>query len=80
MTNEILDSIISEAIEKIILRKPELTDSTDLTKDLQMDSLDIVEFYTTIEEKFGIRVNDEDISTCGTTIKDVKELIKKYAK
>lgn len=78
--SKILNDIISEAIEKITLQKHEISDETDLAKDLQMDSLDMVELYTSLEEKFDIRVNDEEMSNCGTKIKDIKELLKKYIK
>lgn len=78
--SKILNDIISEAIEKITLQKHEISDETDLAKDLQMDSLDIVELYTSLEEKFDIRVNDEEMSNCGTKVKDIKELLKKYIK
>ena len=78
--SKVMDDIICEAIEKITLQKPEITDDTDLVKDLQMDSLDMVELYTTLEEKFDIHVNDEEMSNCGTKVKDVKELLKKYIK
>ena len=76
--SKILNDIISEAIEKITLQKHEISDETDLAKDLQMDSLDMVELYTSLEEKFDIRVNDEEMSNCGTKVKDIKELLKKY--
>jgi len=78
--SKILNDIISEAIEKITLQKHEISDETDLAKDLQMDSLDMVELYTSLEEKFDIRVNDEEMSNCGTKVKDIKELLKKYIK
>lgn len=78
--SKILNDIISEAIEKITLQKHEINDETDLAKDLQMDSLDMVELYTSLEEKFDIRVNDEEMSNCGTKVKDIKELLKKYIK
>lgn len=80
MNDKVIDTVINETLEKITLQKHELTDETDLAKDLQLDSLDMVEFYTSLEEKFDIRVNDEEMSNCGTKIKDIKELIKKYVK
>lgn len=80
MNSKVLDNVINEAIEKITLQKFEITNDTDLVKDLQMDSLDMVELYTTLEEKLDIRVNDEEMSNCGTKVKDIKELIKKYMK
>jgi len=80
MNDKVINAVINETLEKITLQKHELTDETDLAKDLQLDSLDMVEFYTALEEKFDIRVNDEEMSNCGTKIKDIKELIKKYIK
>ena len=79
-TDEYLNKVISEAVEKIVLEKKDLDDSVDLVKDLGLDSLDIVELYSILEETFNTRVSDEEISTYGTTVKDIKDLIRKYIK
>lgn len=74
---------IDKAVEREILKvvpNAELTDDTDLTKDLCLDSLDMVELYMNLENEFNIKVSDEEIASCGTKIKDIKELLKKYIK
>ena len=74
---------IDKAVEREILKvvpNTELTDDTDLTKDLCLDSLDMVELYMNLENEFNIKVSDEEIASCGTKIKDIKELLKKYIK
>jgi len=74
---EYIDKVVKREISKVA-PNAELTDDTDLTKDLGLDSLDMVEVYMNIENEFNIKVSDEEISKCGTRIKDVKELVQKY--
>ena len=78
MNDKFLDDTIQEAIKKITLQEREITDETDLIKDLELDSLDIVEFYTILEKRFDVVVRDDEIATHGTKVKDIKELISKY--
>ena len=80
ITMKYLNKVISEAVEKIVLEKKDLNDNVDLVKDLGLDSLDIVELYSILEETFNTRVSDEEISMHGTTVKDIKDLIRKYTK
>lgn len=74
---EYIDKVVKREILKVA-PNAELTDDTDLTKDLGLDSLDMVEVYMNIENEFNIKVSDEEISKCGTRIKDIKELVQKY--
>ncbi len=74
---EYIDKVVKKEILKM-LPNAELTDETDLTKDLCLDSLDMVELYMNLENEFDIKVSDEEIAKCGTKIKDIKELLKKY--
>lgn len=76
---EYIDKVVEREILKVV-PNAELTDDTDLTKDLCLDSLDMVELYMNLENEFNIKVSDEEIANCGTKIKDIKELLKKYIK
>ena len=76
---EYIDKVVEREILKVV-PNAEITDDTDLTKDLCLDSLDMVEFYMNLENEFNIKVSDEEIANCGTKIKDIKELLKKYVK
>lgn len=44
----------------------EITENSDLFKDLKADSLDAVELVMAVEEAFGIEVPDEDMSNLHT--------------
>lgn len=49
----------------------ELSDETDIEKDLNADSLDVVEIIMSVEEMFNIDISDEDIGGKHT----IKELV-----
>ena len=44
----------------------ELTENSDFFKDLEADSLDVVELMMAVEEKFGIQIPDEDVQNLHT--------------
>lgn len=46
-------------------------------KDLNFDSLDLLEFQMAIDEDFGIEVGIEDFLRC-VTVRDLIELVEKY--
>lgn len=64
---ELVASELKVAAEEI---KPE----SDFTKDLNADSLDVVEFIMALEEKFDIKIPDEDAEKI-KTVKDVVDYI-----
>ncbi|MBX4210271.1 MAG: phosphopantetheine-binding protein [Mollicutes bacterium PWAP] len=61
-----------------LLKKMTKKDFNDnsLIEELDIDSLDLVEMITEVEEKFGFEVTDEQISK----IKKVSDLIKNFDK
>ncbi len=52
----------------------ELTMETNIAKDLEADSLDVVELLMTIEDEFSIEIPDEEIENI-KTIGDLTEYI-----
>ena len=54
-----------------------ITESTNILEDLKSDSLDIVEMLMTIEDKYGINVPDEDVSSL-KTVGDVAKYIESH--
>jgi acyl carrier protein len=48
----------------------------DLKEDLSIDSLDAVELNMALEEKFGITISDDDLTTF-VTVKDIVDYIDK---
>lgn len=57
--------MVLEKLSKIIadqlgMEQSKIMQTTSLKEDLQADSLDIVEIIMSIEEEFGIQVDDDD--------------------
>lgn len=53
-----------------------VTDDSDLTSDLGLDSLDNVELIMCVEEEFGVEIPDEDslnITTYGQVVKYIED-------
>ena len=73
--------MVLEKLSKIIadqlgMEQNKITQNTSLKEDLQADSLDIVEIIMSIEEEFGIQVDDDD-ALAFKTVGDVVEYIEK---
>ncbi len=59
--NTIFDKVKDIIVEQLSVDDPErITPETSLTKDLEADSLYVVEVIMAIEEEFGIEIPDED--------------------
>ena len=74
------DRILELIAEQFGLNTDELTDDIDLRNDLNADSIDLVELVMSLEDEFGIEVNDEDlknINTIGDIIEYAGELEEK---
>ena len=60
------------------MEQSKITNDTSLREDLQADSLDIVEIIMSIEEEFGIQVDDDDalaFKTVGDVVKYIEKLM-----
>jgi acyl carrier protein len=62
---------MEEQIKQIIskqlgIKLDSISNDQDLINDLKADSLDTVELMMTIEEKFGIDFDEEDVSSLST--------------
>lgn len=64
-------SAVSNKEEKMI------SDKTKLIKDLQMDSLEILEVVSDIEKKYKIKIVDEDLYDV-LTVADLVKLTERY--
>ncbi len=56
------------------VKPEEIKPESDFTKDLNADSLDVVEFIMALEEKFDIKIPDEDAEKI-KTVQDVVNYI-----
>ncbi len=70
-TFEKVQKLIAEHLTKSI---DEITEEADIIKDLDADSIDIVEMIMTLEDEFGITIPDEKISSL-QTVKDIVKII-----
>ena len=52
-----------------------VTENLSLKDDLNADSVDLMEFVLTIEDEFGIEIDDEEIDNLNS-VADVLEIIK----
>ena len=68
---EKIQDIISEVLG---VEKNEITMESNLTDDLNADSLDALDIVTEIEEKLLVKIPDEDF-TKFATVKDIVEYI-----
>ena len=75
MVFEKLREIISTQLD---IPEDEITLDTNLTEDLEADSLDLVEVIMDIEDKFGIEIPDENMDSF-KTVADVVDYIENNA-
>jgi len=55
-------------------REASVTESTSLTKDLQIDSADMMDIVLALEERFSIQVSDEQLDGV-KTVGDIVSLV-----
>ncbi len=70
------DEIIDLIAETLGVDKKKLNEKTNLVKDLEIESLDLVDLVAAFEEKFDIEIADKDIKnlqTVGDIIKYAEE-------
>ncbi|MBQ4119011.1 MAG: acyl carrier protein [Clostridia bacterium] len=70
----IVDKIKSILAEQLDVDVEELTLETDIAKDLNADSLDVVEILMSLEDEFSVEIPDEEIENI-KTIGDLAEYI-----
>lgn len=66
MQEQILSEVSEILVDNYGLRYDEITPEATLDENLDLDSLDRVEFLSKIEEKFNIRAQDDDLETLKT--------------
>ena len=72
----IFDKIKAILAEQLDVDEDSLTLETDIAKDLNADSLDVVEILMSIEDEFSVEIPDEEIENI-KTIGDLVEYIEK---
>lgn len=72
----IFDKIRTILAEQLGIDQYDITPETDIMKDLEADSLDVVEIIMAVEDEFGIEIPDEaaeQLQTVSGIVKYVEE-------
>lgn len=72
----VFDKIREIIMDQLGVDESTITEETDLSKDLEADSLDAVEIIMAMEEEFGIEIPDEEaekFKTVGDLVKYVEQ-------
>ncbi|MCA9719194.1 MAG: acyl carrier protein [Myxococcales bacterium] len=75
MANSIQSDVIAIICEQLDVTDDQATPSSSFTDDLGADSLAIVELVLALEEKFGVKIPDEEVDrirTVGDAIKYIE--------
>lgn len=73
---KLFEQVREVLLENLGCEKEEINLKTDLVKDLEADSLDIVELSMALEDEFGITVADEDFESL-QTVENIIDYIKR---
>lgn len=74
---EIFDKIATLIADNFQLDKDKITMDTNFSKDLDADSIDLVEFIMQLEDEFGAEIPDEDAAKI-ITVADAVAYIKSH--
>ena len=80
MNNNIFEKLKAMAVEQIGIDPALIKPESDIIKDLGCDSLDIVDMLMSVEEEFGVIVEDKDVSEMRTMADVVTFIDGKLAK
>lgn len=80
MNNNIFEKLKAMAVEQIGIDPALIKPESDIIKDLGCDSLDIVDMLMSVEEEFGVTVEDKDVSEMRTMADVVNFIDNKLAK
>lgn len=69
-----IEEIIQTLSEQLKIDESKINENTSVLDDLGADSLDIVELLMTLEDRYGVVVPDDEVTSL-KTVKDIAEYI-----
>ena len=78
--NDLFEKVKAIIVEQLGVAPEKVTTDADFRKDLEADSLDLVELIMAFEEEFGGEISDEDVQKINTVGEAVAYLKKHLAK
>lgn len=75
--DQIFAELQSYIVEQLGVEKEKVTPKAAFIEDLNADSLDLVEFAMGLEEKFDVKIADEDLAKIKTVQDAVDAIIEK---
>ena len=64
--DEVFDQVKEILVERLDIDEDDITMEANLRDDLKADSLDLVELIMDLEERFGVKISDEEAQGIGT--------------
>jgi acyl carrier protein len=64
--DEVFDQVKEILVERLDIDEDDITLEANLRDDLKADSLDLVELIMDLEERFGVKISDEEAQGIGT--------------
>ena len=68
MNNNIFEKLKATVVNQIGIDAEIVKPESDIIKDLGCDSLDIVEMLMSVEDEFGVTIDDSDVSEMKTVL------------
>ena len=73
---EVFEQVREILVERLDIDESDVTEEASLRDDLKADSLDLVELIMDLEERFGVKISDDEAQSIGTVGEAVDFIVK----
>lgn len=73
------EEVVNLIAETLEIDKDELKDDTDLSRDLNVESIDLVDLVTAFEDKYNFEIPDQELKNL-QTVGDIVKYVEKRKK